>query len=564
MVNLPGALISFSQSAVRNIEGLAAIQKTVANPQTTVLSNVSGAATKSITANPLYANVEGFMSNASTGFVRRLTGPAGFSPSLQQESFSQLFGSFLTTGSSVTGFLNANVRLEDIIPAQQLYSILNNLGVSSLYSDPLQAYVQVNTASKDLCNLCLEAIRVIGDVEADLTKFLTIQTGVNYASVQQMDFEFFGVAKNKAAGVKVTLSVLVDTFNKRGRFDAAEVGAFCAAANALAEFVSFADTKLLELSELRTTIIEALQRLQVIGQSIVQVLENVAAYVPQYISSVVFGKLFQALQGKVLDLAGVDIQQVLDLMEALSHLSADDATKLGAIFSSLGTIETIRAFICYLDPSGDVQSSTGPLAPLKTAYDDLTQGLGQNNPNTLFRQLELRIEAILPMLNTAVTRDNKPELSSEVAAIGLILTPLALFLSNCCNVANIFSGIFSQQTAGLEDRIQGVDVLYTDAGLDSARNVALSSNMDQVAVIPMSEATTPGELATALAERIRQLPDGYERDRLQEVYDRVYARHRATVWSMDFQRRQDTALASTLTRAEEEERIIKEEVERYG
>jgi len=564
MVDIPGALLSFSQAAVRNIQGLDAIQKTLSNPQAAVQANITSSATQAITTNAMYQDVAGFMSGASDSFVTRMTNPSSFSPTTQQASFTKLFGSFLTEGSAVTGFLGANAKLEDIIPAQQLYGILNNLGVSSLYSDPLQAYVQVNTAAKDLCNLAQEALRIIDDVETNMIRFLTVQLGVNYSTIQQMDFSFFATAKGKAAGVQGTLSVVVDTFYKRGRFDPAEVGAFCVAANALTEFVSFADTKTLELNELRQTVSAALQRLQALGEAIATTLKNVVNYVPSYLSSVVFGKVFQAVQGKVLNLAGVDIQGVLTTLEALSTTSVDDMTKLGIVFNTLGTVEAIRAFVCYLSPSTEVVDPSGPLGPLKLGYDGLTAKLFAKDPTALFKSLEAHITAFIPMMNTAVTRNNATELSTEWGLIAAILTPLALLMSGCCSATVDFSDTFAKETAGMGDRLAGVDVLYTESGLDAGRDLSITSDFDKVAVMPIGESTTPGQLAAAIAERIKQLPDGQVKDNLQVTYDRVYARHRATVFSMDFQRRQELALSTTLTRAEEEQRIIKEEIDRYG
>lgn len=564
MVNLPSALLSFSQTAVRNIDNLSAIAQTVTNPQAAVQSNITNAATQSITANPMYGNVSGFMSGASGNFVSRMTGPTPFSPTTQQASFTQLFGSSLTQGATVASYLGANARLEDVIPAQQLYNITNNLGVSSLYADPLQAYNQVNTASKNLCNLAQEALRVISDIEADMTRFLTVQAGVNYTSVQQMDAAFFARAAGKAAGVQGTLSVVVDTFYKRGRFDPTEVGAFCVAANALTEFVSFADTKLLELEELRKTLVEGFQRLQAIGANIVVILQDIVGYVPSYISAVAFGKVFQAVQGKVLDLAGVDIQGVLTTLEALSTMAADDKTKLGIVFNTLGTIEAIRAFICYLDPSGSVQDPAGEFGPLKTGYETLTSGLNSNDPTNLFKSLQARLEVFAPMLNTATTRNNATEVSAEWALIGAILTPLALLLAGCCSSTVAYGSTFATATSGMGDRLAGMNDLYTEAGLDTNRSLALSKDFDNVAVAPIGESTTPGGLAAALAEKIKNTPEGQVRDQLQETYDRLYARHRATVLSLDQQRRQELAFTNTLTRAEEEERIARENIEKYG
>jgi hypothetical protein len=137
-------------------------------------------------------------------------------------------------------------------------------------------------------------------------------------------------------------------------------------------------------------------------------------------------------------------------------------------------------------------------------------------------------------------------------------------MSGCCSATVDFSDTFAKETAGMGDRLAGVDVLYTESGLDAGRDLSITSDFDKVAVMPIGESTTPGQLAAAIAERIKQLPDGQVKDNLQVTYDRVYARHRATVFSMDFQRRQELALSTTLTRAEEEQRIIKEEIDRYG
>lgn len=564
MVTLPGALTSFSQSALRNIEALEAIQKSIPNPQSVVSSNVTKAANGTVAADPLFSNVSSFTEAAAQRFLDSITSPASFSPTLQQSSYSSLFGTGRTTGESVTGFLDTNVRLEDIIPAHQLYQTLNGLGVSSMYADPLQAYAQVTTASRDLTNICQEAEAIIVSLQADLANLLTIQTGINYAAVPSMNLTFFATAKTKAVAMSAALTVVNTTFTTRGRYDAAEVSAFCALLDDLVNFLSFANTKTLQFDELRKTINERLQRLILLGRQMVQILSDIVGYVPAYVASTLFGKVFQSLQRKVLDQSGVDIGRILEDLAALAQVSTSDKARVEASFDIIGNLEAIKAYICNLDPSTDVVDPGGEFAPLKTGYDALTAGLVANDPSSLFAQLEARVAVFLPTANTGVTRDNSSELSTEVALLGAILTPLALFLTNTCAVADTFIELFGTETAGQQDRVAGVNELFNSAGLTAARDTALTNRFEDFATTSLSEATKPGELAEAIAQQAAQLPDGYEKDQLTNLHAKVYARHRATVVSMDFQRREEAATFISLDREEQDRKLAAQVIKTFS
>jgi len=563
---LPDALSQFSQAALQNIQALDSIQQSVGSVQTSVQNNITNAATAAITGpGELFEAVPDFAAEFNQDFINAISIPPVLQNSIQRDAFGDVFGTGLTSGSAVDGFLGANVRLEDIIPAQQLFQIVQNLGGDALYVDPLQAYAHVNQASNDLTNLCKEAEEIITSIQTDVTSLLSLQSTLNYAQIDAATKQYYQAATEQQKSVIDAYKVVRDTFSVRGRYDPAEVSELCALIDGMSNTVMFGTSKFVEFDRLRKTIDGRLRRLQEIAREIPSIADSVKGFVPAYIASATFGKLFNAIQSRVLSQSGINLNRILRDLEALSSLSADARSKLLANFTMAGSLQAIKAFICNIQPATDVVDVTDPvIGPLKTGYDTYTAGLAANDTTPLFAALETQIPTFSSTSQTCFTRNSGAELASEASALGAILTPLALFLTNTCGFADAFRGLFATTTAALPERVTGALDLFQDTGLDAAREVGMGQSFDQITELSLSESTKPGELANAIRERVAQLPDGNEKDQLTLVYANVYARHRATVLSMDFQQREDVATFLALSEDEENRRLVNEATKTFS
>lgn len=564
MVNLAGALSSFSQAALKNIQALSTIQESVPNPRSAVSKNVADAATKTVTADPLWAPVPGAMGEANKRFLDNITKPPSFSQALQSVSLGSLLGTGQTSGSAVDSFLGSNVRLEDLVPAQQLYQTISSLGVSSIYADPLQAYAQVNTATEDLNLICEEAKEIILSIQADLANLVNIHGLMNHAAAPSMNLTFFALVKTKASSLLSVCALLRVTLNERGRFDSAQTAAFCAIIDEITNLLSFASSKYLEFEELRRSLVERLNRLVLLGRQVVQILKDIAGFIPAYIASTLFGRVFQVFQGRAVDQSCHDLEEIFRDLDAFSKESGSDKSKLDTAFDIVAKLQAIKAFICNLDPSNDVQDPSGEFAPLKLGYDTLVSNLKLNDPTELFAQLEAQVEIFLRTANTASTRNNSAELSNAVFLLGAVLTPLVLFMTNTCGIADAFNSLFKDQTVGLEDRLQGADELFSGSGLNAAREKLLTRNFDEFAVTPLSQATKPGELAEGIAERVALLPDGHEKDQLIKLHAKIYAIHRSTLLAMDFERREEQETFFSLDKEERDRKLAEDVIKTFS
>jgi hypothetical protein len=563
---LPDALSQFSQSSLKSIEALDAIQQSVTDVQSSVQSNITNAATESITgAGDLFESVPDFAAEANLKFLTSIATPPVLQNTLQQDAFGQVFGSNLTGGGAVDGFLDANVRLEDIIPAQQLFQIVQNLGGDALYVDPLQAYAHVNQASNDLKNLCEEADGIIASIQIDTGNLLTLQGGLNYAQIGLATTSFYASVSDRQTESIAKFKKLKATFDSTGKYEPGELNDFCMSLDEVSNLVMFGNAKFIEFDRLRKTIDGRLHRLQEIARELPAIAKSISGFVPTYIASASFGKLFNAIQSRVVDQTGIQMGKVLKDIEALSSLSAGDRSKLLANFGMAASLQAIKAYICKIQPATKVVDVADPvIGPLKTGYDGFAADLEANDTTSLFASLDAQVSTFSSTSQTCFTRNSGAELTTEASSLGAILTPLALFLTNTCGAADAFRAIFASTTAAIPERVTGALELFQDSGLDAAREVGIGGSFDQMTELSLSESTKPGELANAIRERIAQLPDGNEKDQLTLVYASVYARHRATVISMDFQQREATATFLSLTEEEENRRLVNEATKTFS
>lgn len=565
-LGLPGALSQFSSSTLKNIQALDAITKSVPNPQVIVKDNVTDNVTKSVTTAPgeIFGGAPIAISGAGQDFIEAVTAPPVLSTTLQLSALDKLFGTGLTSGISVDKFVSENVRLEDVIPAQQLFSIAKNLGAHSMYTDPLQAYAQVAQSSADITNLCRESRSIIVGLLSDIPSFVSLAGTTDYNQIAAMNQEFFGRTGELANQALGALNVMNDTFNVRKKFDPFQVVDLCTALNALTNFAMFGNSKLLQLELLRKNMNDALNRLTALLKSLCGSVASVNSYIPQYVASASFGKLFQAVQQRVLKQSGIDLKRIISDAEAFSSLNADDKSKV-LVTSAIGaTAQVIRAYLCEIQPSTQVISGPDPIIlDLKAGWDTLVSQLTSSAVCALFKTLLELIAPFLATTNTSITKNNAAELASQTALMIANLTAISSALLFVCTGTSDFITLFKGQTSLDPTRVIGSNELMSNIGADAARD-SVMANPGNFTTFTLSDSTTPGQLAKEIQQQIATLPDGPEKDQLTLAYSDVYARHRATLLGMDIQRREDVRIFLAPTKADEDRKLVNKTVKTFS
>ena len=425
VIPLPSALADFSKVAQSSIQALSAIQEAVADPQAVVQRNITSVATEVATqSGELFQDAPTVMDSANGNFLSGITSPKSLDLGLQQAAAGDLFGTDLTVGLSVDGYLNANVSLGDVLPSQQIYALTQNLSITSLFADPLQAYTHVSASSLDIRNLCQEATAIITQIQLDLTNLLSVQLGINYAQFAQMGPAFFLAALEKISVAITKHGIICAQLQVRGRYDPASVADLCVALDEFANLVTFANTKIIEFDLLRRSVMAGFDRLRQIGRDLLAVIKGSLDFIPNYVKSTSFGKIFQAVQGKVCAKAANDLSLIKKDVQAFTSLNADDRAKVNAAYSMAASIHAIKAFICGMDPSGSVVDPIGPFARLKAAYDGFSADLSLYDPTGFLEAIEEEIASFSALMNAGVIRDNAVELAVGVASIGAAIAGL--------------------------------------------------------------------------------------------------------------------------------------------
>jgi hypothetical protein len=553
---LPGALASFSSAALKQISALDGITKSIGDVQATVSKNISDAATAATTgAGSLFEAIPDFIGEANDSFLSSIAYPKDLSTSLQQSSLNAISGVPIPAGSQVDAFVASNVRLEDVLPAQQIFQISKNLGNTSQYADPLQAYATVAGGSTQIKNLCQEAEFIIAKIQADIANLLTVQVDINYDQYAAMGPQFFIGAQSRISDVIGGFGVLCGQLDIRGKFDGAAVTAFCTAVEAFQNFVTFANVKVQQFERLRKDVQAGLERLSQILTEMLAILKSMQKSIPTYVASTAFGALFRSLQTKVCAQANIDLQKILSDVEAFSAVKADDRAKVMANFAWAANLESIKAFICGLQPSTEVTNPVGEFGNLSLAYDSFASSLTAYDPSVIFASLLSQIPLFTASMAAGVVKNNAVDLTASAGSILASLATLTASLTLICAAATGFNVVFVSETSINPDRLVGSFGLYDNIGADNAKNVTLMNAGDTTS-LPVSESTTPGQLAEAIKARIDVMPDGNEKDQLILLYQTVYAQHRASVLAMDFQRRQDSADAFAVDEAEANRQLV--------
>jgi hypothetical protein len=307
-----------------------------------------------------------------------------------------------------------------------------------------------------------------------------------------------------------------------------------------------------------------MDRLLAIMKEMSVIIDSVANFVPEYASSVSFGKIFQSVQGAVLKQSGLDLQRVLNDLTAFSGLNADDKSKV-LLATSIGAVaQVIKAYICVIQPSTEVLGGEPIIDNLKAGYDSMVGILNANPINDLLDAFEAAIDPFSSTMNTGLTRDNSSELSSSVSSLSSTLAAIAATLTAICAGTDVFSALFRTETALDPARVTGANELFSDVGADAARDVLMSKRTGDFTGLSVTESTTPGQLAESLRQEIAQLPDGPQRDGLIASYNEVYARHRATVLGMDFQRREDVKTFLEPVNEEADRKLVNDIVQQHS
>lgn len=538
---LPGALAQFSSAALKNVSALGGIVKSAGDVQASVSKNIAQAATAATTGpSTLFQDSQEFVQEANEAFLNSISKPPSLSTSLQQSSLNSIAGVPNPSGLQVDAFVGNNVRLGDILPAQQIFQISKNLGNTSMYADPLQAYAHVAGGSTHIKSLCNEAEGIIASITQQISDLLSIQLGINYEQYALMGPEFFVGAQSKIGDVISSYSILCTQLRVRGKFEGAAVSAFCNTITAFQNFVTFANTKVQQFERLRKSIQSGLKRLSQILAEMISVMQSMVKFIPAYVASTAFGPLFRSIQQKVCDQANIDLKKILDDIEAFSAAKADDRSKVNANYAWAGNLEAIKAFVCVLQPSTDVTDPGGEFAPLSSAYDAFSSILTANDPTASFSVLLTQIPGFAAGMAAGATNNNALDLSSAASSILATLAGLTLSLTAVCAGSVSFQTTFSAETALDPERLAGPREVYENIGADNAKEKSLMNAGDTTS-LNVGESTTPGQLAESMKAIIDTLPDGNERDQLVLSYENVSAIHRATIMSMDIQKRQDDA-----------------------
>jgi hypothetical protein len=563
---LPGALANFSASALKNISSLDAITKSIPNPQSAVRDNVTKSVTGSVTSAPtdVFNGAPSVVSGESERFLGAVSAPPQLSTTLQRQALGGVFGSSLPSGPGIDTFLAQNVKLGDVLPSQQIFSIAKNLGAQSMYTDPLQAYAQVTESAHDISNLCREVSSITATLISNIASLLSLQSTLDYNQITAMNREFFGKTGEQTNAAIAALNVVNSTFGTRGRFDSAEVANLCAALDGLTNLVMFSNSKVIQFELLRKSIDEGLNRFNQIVKELVLILESTIAYIPAYAASVVTGKLFQAVQSKVLEQSGIDLGRILKDAEAFSSLNADDKSKV-LLTSAIGaSAQVIKAYLCVIQPATEVLGGEPVITTLKGGYDSMTSVLSASPLNSYLDSFEAALAPFQSTMNTGVTRNNSSELAASSSTMTTILTASSVAFVAICAATDAYSLLFATETALDPSRVVGANQLFSDVGADASRDALMSSDMGAFTTQSLSEATTPGQLAISLRNKIAETPEGPQRDALILAYEDVQARHRATVLGMDIQRREDVRTFLAPVNAEEDRQIVNKTVEQFS
>lgn len=541
---LPAALANFAKTAAADAASLDGILKSTTGIQDQVKTNTAAAMKDSIVAaGGPFAAVPQAVEEASRTFLESAVSPAVPSQTVQDSSFLEVFNSQVPSGAAVDKYVASNVRIDDIIPAHQLFNIVKNLGATSLYSDPLQAYAQVNEATHDMTNMCKEAEKVATGIIEDVTNLLSVQTdavtGGAYPKIASMNFEFFGSMGLKVNTMLVSLGVINKTLAENGKFNPSQTATFCSLLDDVSQGLVFADTKLLQYETLRRDIVEGLKRLRGIGRSFRKTVGDVKRYIPTYAASVVAGRLFQDVQKRILRQTGVDLQKILDTLELLSETTADDRTKILATFSIAATLQAIKSYVCNIRPANTINSPpAGPFTALKAAYDTFAANLNEGAVASAFDGLEQDVIPFQAAAQVGGFRDNSADLASFGATIIATLTALLAQLVGVCDLSSVFESAYKAQLAILgPDRAAGPNEIFTQFGLDNAREKAISENLEDFLDQNLNDATKLGEFADSLASHIGGMNDGAEKDRMIVLHDEIRGLHRAVVLNADFEQR---------------------------
>lgn len=561
---LPGALAQFSSAALKNISALDGIVKSAGDVQSSVSKNIAAAATAATTGPAtLFQDSQDFVQEANTSFLNSITQPSQLSTSLQRASIGSIAGVPNPSGAQVDSFVGNNVRLDDILPAQQIFQISKNLGNTSMYADPLQAYAHVAGGSTHIKSLCSEAQDIVATITQQISDLLSFQLGINYEQYALMGPEFFLGAQSKIGDVISSYSILCTQLSVRGKFEGAAVNAFCNAINTFQNFVTFANTKVQQFERLRKTIQAGLARLSQILAEMISVMQAMVKFIPAYVASTAFGPLFRSLQGKVCEQANLDLQKILDDITAFTAVKADDRSKVTANYAWAGNLEAIKAFVCALQPSTDVTDPGGEFAPLSTAYDAFSSVLTAFDPTASFQLLLTQIPGFSAGMAAGTTNNNATELASAASAILSTLAGLTLSLTSVCAGAVSFQTTFTAETALDPERLAGPRELYENIGADNAKDKSLTNAGDTTS-LNVSESTTPGQLSESMRAIIVTLPDGNEKDQLTLTRENVEAIHRASILGMDIQKRQDDSTAFAVDQEEENRKLVAKATKQFS
>jgi hypothetical protein len=553
---LPQALSNFSQTALKSVQNLQAITQSLPSIQGQIRSNIVNAATTKITGvGSLFEDASDFVSESVDSFHELMAGPATLSQGVLSSVFEDVFGTNLVSGQFVNDFIEANVRFENVIPAQQLFQIVQNFASNAIFSDPLQAYTAIAKAALNIKNLVARSASIAVTLSSDIASLLTLQSSINYAEMTARNQQFFQDSKQKILDVNAKFGQLKATFDIRGKYDATEVAALCTAINGFDNFVTFANTKALEYERLRVKINDTLDEARALGRNITTLSASIRNHIGKYVSSTDFGKMFQKVQGDVIKAGEKSLEvTIAGVTAAADRASLDARTALSSSYRFASQLQGIKAFICGLDPSNDVTGAP-EFSNLNTGYNVYSSVLQSNETDDDYEQLEDETAEFKAAMRVGTVRDNSADLAAKAASITSIIGSLNVAFAAIETASGVYNTLFSSETADIAERVTSGTDLMDNLGLDSMSGRSITDNFDEITDLPFTDSTSEGELMQSVADEIKELPDGNERDNLIRTYNDLLAKQQAKAQSMDFQRRLSV---DTLLAQEEEEESVRD------
>ena len=532
---LPDALSNFSLSALDNVTALSALTASVPNVQATVQNNIGDAATGAVAGTgDLFEGAADTINAQANTLVDNIANQVTGSITQLGDSLNSAFATGLTQA-----FSELRAPLDQITPVLSIFKNIQSLASTSLFADAFQAYSSLNKSVKDIQNICRRADALTAEIITDLGDLLVAQGVISFAEVAQRNVAFFESAKVQMDDVLEKFIDLQESFLRQGKFDPIKKAALCASQDAFALATTIGNTFLLEYEEKRKKIFDKIDELRVILRNLPTIINSTIDWIPDFVESSSIGKLFNFVQTPILREGLKFLEQTRDKMQSVidkGQINARAAVDIS--YDVAAQSEAVKSFVCILEPSDDVINAP-ELGNLNTGYNSLTSDLVANDIQPVVDEIEEQVNELFAAMRVGGVRDNSSDLSTKTTDFITELTSLAVLLGVICPAAFNFNELFDTESIPFLNRGIGGPDLYSDTNLDRLRQQSITNEFAETTDAAVINSTNDGELAAAIADELAQLPEGFEKDQGQKVYDSVFARHQSKVFGLDLKERQN-------------------------